>query len=215
MQNPPGVFACSPDGCTPFFRFVSICRTENDTDNGARIGIEVWESIPTLKPIDTGGDEYVENEIQTYALHMPCTTPSNGVAITKFSTYYKTRTVPIKKVSNEHDGDEKSETRVYNVYVPYSEIVDGIWVSRSRIERRSRLVSENEIPQTLEPLQRSKSYVRECLNFYDVDGRKLDVDDELESLDGYVPVIQIADPDHIAPYFSTILKPETRFLVIK
>ena len=208
MQNPPGVFACSPDGCTPFFNFVSICRTEQ--------GIEVWEALPVLKPVENDGDSYVETEIQTYALHVPCQTQSNGVEITRFSTQYKTKTVPIKKLGGESKReDEKLETQSHTVYVPYSEMVDGIPVSRSRLETRTRLVSENEIPQTLKPLTRSKSYIRERLNFYDVGGRRLDVDDTLRSLDGYVPVIQIADPDHLVPYFSKILKPGTRFLVVK
>ena len=208
MQNPPGVYACATSGSTPFFRFVSICRTEN--------GIEVLEALPALKPVDTSNGTYIETDIQTYALQIPCQTVVDGVAITKFSTQYKTRTVPIKKLCAESKNpDEELETRCYNAYVPYSEMVDGISVIRSRLERRTQLVSKSEIQHTLEPLLRSKLYTRDCLNFYNVDGCKLDVDDTLREMEGYVPMIQIADPNHLGPYFSKILKPETRFLLIE
>ena len=208
MQNPPGVFACTPNGCAPFFRFVSICRAQD--------GIEVIEALPVLHPIDASDGNYAETDVQTYALQVPCQSVVNGVEITKFSTHYETRTLPIKNlIAESENAEENLETRCYNVYVPYSEIVDGIPVSRSRMERRTQLESKGRIQHALEPLLRSKLYTRDCLNFYDVDGCMLNVDDTIRGLEGFVPMIQIADHNHVASYFSKILKPETRFLLLK
>ena len=93
-------------------------------------------------------------------------------------------------------------------------MIEGVPIARSRLETRTRLVSENEIPRNLVPLQQTKSYPRQILSFYDVDGQKLDVDNVLKSLERYAPVIHVADPAHVVPYFSKILKPETLFLVL-
>ena len=93
-------------------------------------------------------------------------------------------------------------------------MIEGVPIARSRLETRTRLVSENEVPRNLVPLQQTKSYPRQILSFYDVDGQKLDVDNVLKSLERYAPVIHVADPAHVVPYFSKILKPETLFLVL-
>ena len=62
MQNAPGVFVTNPDGCAPFYRFVSI-RLEADC-------LEVWETLPTLESQEYEGETYVENVIQTYAVQV-------------------------------------------------------------------------------------------------------------------------------------------------
>ena len=208
MQNPPGVFSFNPDGCAPFYRFVSISKTD--------AGIEIWESLPILKSPDYDGDTYTENVIQTYSVHVPYTTESDGETVTKFRTEHRTRTVPIKrKTSKTSDGlPGNSWEHSFTVCVPYTEMIDGIPVTKSRLETRTRRVSENETPLDMRPLLQSKPYNRNSVKFYGIDGRELDIDDVLAGLDGYVPAIQIADAEHIAPYFSRILLPETLLLVV-
>ena len=208
MQNPPGVFSSNPDGCAPFYRFVSISKAD--------AGIEIWESLPILKSPDYDGETYIENVIQTYSVHVPYTTESDGETVTKFRTEHRTRTVPIKKKTRKASAGLPGSSREHSftVCVPYTEMIDGIPVTKSRLETRTRHVSEHETPLGMKPLLQSKSYSRNSVKFYDVDGRELDIDDVLAGLDGYVPVIQIADSDHIVLYFSRILLPETLLLVV-
>jgi len=216
MQNAPGVVVSDSFGCVPFYRFVSICLSEDS--------VEVIETLPTwgnsIRPAEENADSdtvetYVENVIQTYAISVPYTEQTGGETLTKFRTEHRTRTVPVtRRRKQSNDAEEKTEEHSYTVCVPYTEMIDGVPVVRSRLETRTRHVSKDQLPSKLHPLQQSQSYARNELSFYDVGGQQLDVDDVLESLDGHVPVIQIADPDHLVPYFSAILKPETRFLVV-
>ena len=75
------------------------------------------------------------------------------------------------------------------------------------------MVAENEIPLELVPMYQSKSYEQQNISLYDVIGKRVNFG-VLENVDGFVPAIQIADPSHIAPFFSEILKPSSLFLVI-
>ena len=206
MQNPPGVFVTNPDGCAPFYRFVSI-RLESNC-------LEVWEALPTLESQEYEGETYVENVIQTYAVQVPYTTQSDGETVTKFRTEHRTRTVPVKKRrAGPTDNEASLIERSYTVSVPYSEMIDGVAVTRSRLETRTRMVAENEVPLELVPMYQSKSYEQQNISLYDVSGKLVDFD-LLENAGGLVPAIQIAGPSHIVPFFSEILKPSSLFLVI-
>ena len=207
IQNAPGVFASTPDGCSPFYRFVTIRKCDDQ--------IEVWEALPKLETTKFEGETYTENVIQTYAIQVPYTTQVDGQTITRFRTEHRTRTVPIQKrrvVSG--DAEEAQVEHSYTVSVPYSELIDGVPVTRSRLETRTRMVSSDEIPLQLVPSYQSISYRREYVTLYNVEGEKLDLDDALGKLDQCLPVIQLADPDHIVPFFKMILKPSTLLMVV-
>ena len=206
MQNAPGVFTTNADGCSPFYRFVSICNSQD--------GIEVWESLPTMQAAEYDGETHIENVIQTYVVHIPYTTEIDGEPVTKYRTEHRTRTVPVRKRKQPDDTDKKLVEHAYTVSIPYTEIVDGIAVTRTRLETRTRLVPENEIPINLVPFQQSKSYCHQDVRFYDIDGKEISAAEVLGSLEPYTPVIQIADRDHIVPYFSQILKPTMLFMVV-
>jgi len=206
MQNDMGVFPASIYGRSPFYRFVTISVLDD--------GIELLESLPFPESAEFDGETCVENVIETYSVQVPNTTHADGKSVTRFTTQHRKRTVQIKKRVPMEGSEERFIEHSYTVCVPYSEMIDGVPIARSRLETRTRLVSENEIPRSLVPLQQTKSIAFENLSFYNVDGQKLDANDVLNSLEQYIPVIHIADPNHVVPYFSKILKPETVFLVL-
>ncbi len=207
IQNAPGVFASTPDGCSPFYRFVTIRKCDDQ--------IEVWEALPKLETTKFEGETYTENVIQTYAIQVPYTTQVDGQMITKLRTEHRTRTVPVQKrrvVSN--DAEKAQVERSYTVSVPYSELIDGVPFTRTRLETRTRLVSSDEVPLQLVPSYQSVSYRREYVTLYSIEGKKLDLDEALSKLDQCFPVIQLADPGHIVPFFKKILKASTLFVVV-
>lgn len=206
MQNDLGVFSSTPYGCSPFYKFVTIAASKG--------GINVWESLPFFETEEFDGAVYVEDTTESYSVHVPKTTPKEGESVTEFAIQNRKRTVPVTKRTHPEGAEEQFVERSYTVCIPYSEVIDGVPVARSRLETRTRLVSENEIPKTLAPMLHSKWYACESLSFYDVQGKELNADDVLEGLDGFTPLIQIAAPKHIVPYFTKVLQPETRFLVL-
>ena len=202
MQNDPGVF--TPYGTSPFYKFVTVCVSGQ--------GIQIWESLPVPEIAEHDEDTYVENTIESYSVNVPYITQADGESKTEFRIQNRKRTVPILKRRQPKGTEVRLEEHTYSACVPYTEMIDGIPVPRSRLETRTRPASDNELPKSLAPLQQSKSYVSSNLSFYDIHGNKLE--DVLESLEQYTPAIQIADADHIVPYFSRVLQPETLFLVV-
>ena len=83
-------------------------------------------------------------------------------------------------------------------------MIDGVAVTRSRLETRTRMVAENEVPLELVPMYQSKSYERQNISLYDVSGKLVGFD-LLENAGGLVPAIQIADPSQIAPFFLSLI----------
>ena len=205
MQNDPGVFTSY--GNSPFYKFVTACV------KGERI--HLWESLPVPDIGENDEDVYLENVIEPYSLIVLHTTQVDGESITEFRTQNRKRTVPILKRRRAKGTEEKFEEQTYTSCVPYTVVIEGIPVARSRLETHTRLAPENELPQNLVPLQQSDSYALSNLDFYDIHGDKLEITNVLDILVQYTPAIQIADPIHVVPFFSRVLQPETLFLVVK
>ena len=204
MQNAPGVFSSTPYGSGLFYRFASVRNTE--------AGVELCVSLPILETPDADQDTVVEKVVENYAVHIPITKEIDGELVTTHEVQHRTRTFSIVKRRSENENYVKRE---YIACVPYTEMIDGRPIAQSRLETRTRLVSENEIPQELAPYPRSTIHDREKLSFYDLHGKEIEIDEVLNGTGGYVPVIQIASVNHVVPYFSSILNPNARFLVIR
>ena len=208
MQNALGVFSSTPYGVGPFYRFASVRNTGS--------GVELWVSFPILETPDTDQDTVVESITENYSVHVPSTKEIDGELVTTHEIQHRTRAFPIvKRRAETNEANENYVRREYIACVPYTEIIDGRQIAQSRLETRTRLVSENEIPQKLSPFPRATIHDRENLSFYDIQGQEIAADEILNDSDGYIPVIHIASAQHVVPYFSSILNPNARFLVIR
>ena len=114
--------------------------------------VEIERSFPFQK-YDTGdGDTetYTEMVSQNYTVQIPYTeTLTNGKTVTKMRSETRTRTIPVTRVRPVGGGKAapkgmeaytENVTQSYTVNVPYTEMVDGKPVLRTRTETRTRTV---------------------------------------------------------------------------
>ncbi|MFK7768843.1 MAG: hypothetical protein AB8B55_16605 [Mariniblastus sp.] len=195
---------------------------------------------PELNP---RGIIYTENVTQNYTVMVPETTTVDGKKTTIMRTETRTRTVPVKRfrkrnaeeqaefekklAESKKKAAEKGEdakpviepakmvqiTTPYTVTVPYTEIVDGVPTTRTRQETRTRSMQVMRgKTETKSKIVTSKYKIGD-LKAYSVTGKELDQATIEERISERTPVILINDAKAIAPYFQSLLKPETIFLV--
>ena len=208
MQNAPGAFIFNPQGTSPFYRFVTVQHSGPDC-------VDIWSSVPYLQPVEVEGETYVENTIQTYGVQIPYTERIDGQLFTRFRTEHRTRTVPVTRFRKQlEESTDAHVEQTYTVSVPYTEFVGGVSVTRSRLETRTRLASQNEIPHTLASKPESNTHKFNALRFFDTRGVTLAADELLTNVGICFQAIQIAEVDHVVPYFEKLLNPETKFVII-
>ena len=204
---------------------------------------QMYGKEPVPAELDPKGIRYTENVTQQYTVQVPYVEKIGGKAVQKMRTEIKTRMVPVhrykkrnaeqqaefekavaakKKKDAEEGAAEKPKieyakmkliTRPYTISVPYTEIVDGKPVTRMRKETRTRTVQVQRGKTETVGKTISSTYKIADVTAYSVAGEKLDEAKIKERLLDRAPVILVNSAQGISPYFETILKPETIFLV--
>lgn len=230
----------SPDPkALPTFKF-AMAKLNNNGEVEVATALAIQKLIAPIAPsIDLSeGIPFTENVQQNYMVQVPYTEEVNGKKVTRMRTETRTRTVPVtrirkrtpeeqakyeKKMEKEKEAkkDEpeieyakkETVTAIYSIQVPYTEMVDGKTVTKSRSETRTRTV--NVMRGTTETTAKIKktTYKLDSVKCFSVDGTELESSDIKERMAEKCPVILINSKKAIGPYFEAILKPETLFMV--
>jgi len=215
LQNPPGAVVTTIGESLPFYQFVTIRR-------GDELNLEIWSCIPAIQSPPLSDETYVENVIQTYAVQIPYTEVIDGKTLTKFRIDHRTRTVPVTKyLPKTNTPKEELVEETYSVSVPYTEhLENGVTVTRTRLESRTRLVDPNKVSDTLSAKTflsaKTDSALEPLANvtFYNSAGNQIGADVVFDDSTSSVPAIQIAAAECITNYFAQILAPNAILFVV-
>ena len=210
MQTIPGeaLYDTLMSDAIPRYRF-GVAQIDNEGN------VEIRESIPTKEalPTITDGEMCTENVIQTYSVHVPYTTMTDGVAETKYRAEHRTRTVPIQRVRPKPGEEDQWETKSYTVSVPYTEQVGDTIVRRARLETRTRLARIDEPPRKFVPKEMVSHRKIDDLECFTPAGVAQTADEIKNALRNSTPVILISHADYITDYFEAMMKPNTLLIV--
>ena len=192
--------------------------------------------------LDPKGIRYTENVTQNYTVMVPYTEMVSGKPVSRTRTETRTRMVPVtryrvrnaeeqaehekaveeKKKEDAEKEDKKPEIepatmetvqQTYTLNVPYTEMVDGVPTTRTRMETRTRTMQVTRGKTETKGKTVSSSYKIEEIKAYTVAGKELDEEAIKDRIAERAPVIVINSEKAISPYFEAILKPGTLFLV--
>ena len=186
------------------------------------------------------GIPYTETVEQTYTVHVPYTEVVDGKSVTRVRAETRTRKVPVTRIRKrnaeeqaEYDAKmakekktkkdepeveyakQESVTTTFSIQVPYTEIVDGKPVTKTRTETRTRTINVMRGKTKTIAQTKKRTCKIESVKCFSVEGTELESSDIKKRLAENCPVILINSRNAIGPYFEAILKPETLFMVCK
>ena len=217
----------------PTFTF-AVARIDEDGKVQIVRSIPNQQALPPAAPDESAGIPYTENVTQNYTVAVPYTENVNGKVVTRTRMETRTRTVPVTRIRPRNAEEQaeyekriakepkkpaapKRETKTiqvpYDVQVPHAEVVDGRNTTVMKRIRRMRTVNvvRGETETKEEELKEGIPLAE--IKCYSVVGKELDQAEIKNRLAENAGVILIKDPKSITPFFETILKPETIFLV--
>ena len=220
----------SPDpNAIPTFAFVVASLN----DDGK---IKITRSFPKQEPLavtaTANGIPYTEVVTQNFTVQVPYTEQVGDKRITRMRTETRTRKVPItrirkrtpeeqkefdEKMAKGNPGDVKPVVKQvsipYVVQVPVTVEVDGKPVTTLRSEKRMRTVQVTRGKAKTTAQVVSDTYTMAELKCFGVDGSPLDEAEVKKRLEEKAAVILIKDSKAITPYFESLLKPGTMFMI--
>ena len=224
----------SPDpNAIPTFTFAVASLNENGKVQIIR-SVAKQQPLPPAAPDDSAGIPYTENVAQTYTVAVPYTETVKGKPVTRTRMETRTRTVPVTRIRKRTAEEQKEyEERIagepkkpdapkrevkqieiaYDVQVPHQAVVDGKNTTVIKTVQRMRLQNvERGETETKEEVLKEGVPLAE-IRCFAVDGTELDQQEIRKRLAENAGVILIKDAKSITPYFESILKPETMFMV--
>jgi len=194
----------------------------------AETGLPLFKQVPKLKK----GQRFktvTENVEQGYTVTVPYTEVVDGKEIQRFRSEKRNRKVPMtKKIVVDEFGKEvdkseiemkpmmKRHAKTYSVKVPYTEIVDGISVSKTRTEVRTydiKLPVGYKHKEVI--IGNTCTYKAASVTGFDVHGEAISEQEVVKRLADPQPVIIVSDRSSISPFFEHVLRPETMFFVLQ
>ena len=191
--------------------------------------------------LDPKGIRYTENVMQNYSVSVPYTeTDEDGNVTMRTRTETRTRTVPVvrfrkrneeeqeafdekvaehkakmKSVEDEASAVATNVAQHYQVQVPYTEVVDGKKVPRTRVETRTRTLTVYRGKTETTMSVNSTKMALDKVTCFSVDGKELTEETIKKRLSERKPVFLVSSADAISfEYFKYLLKEDSIFVVV-
>ena len=191
--------------------------------------------------LDPKGIRYTENVMQNYTVSVPYTeTDEDGNVTMRTRTETRTRTVPVvrfrkrneeeqeafdekvaehkakmKSVEDEPSAVATNVAQHYQVQVPYTEVVDGKKVPRTRVETRTRRLTVYRGKTETTMSVNSTKMALDKVTCFSVDGKELTEETIKKRLSERKPVFLVSSADAISfEYFKYLLKEDSIFVVV-
>ena len=191
--------------------------------------------------LDPKGIRYTENVTQNYTVSVPYTeTDEDGNVTMRTRTETRTRTVPVvrfrkrneeeqeafdekvaehkakmKSVEDEASAVATNVAQHYQVQVPYTEVVDGKKVPRTRVETRTRTLTVYRGKTETTMSVNSTKMALDKVTCFSVDGKELTEETIKKRLSERKPVFLVSSADAISfEYFKYLLKEDSIFVVV-
>lgn len=191
--------------------------------------------------LDPKGIRYTENVMQNYTVSVPYTeTDEDGNVTMRTRTETRTRTVPVvrfrkrneeeqeafdekvaehkakmKSVEDEASAVATNVAQQYQVQVPYTEVVDGKKVPRTRVETRTRTLTVYRGKTETTMSVNSTKMALDKVTCFSVDGKELTEETIKKRLSERKPVFLVSSADAISfEYFKYLLKEDSIFVVV-